>query len=86
MLLFENYPKTARFILQCIRYSVEKAGRGDLLGNIVEADETYVGGKKRWYARPRCERQNAGYWQFVRDQTYRINDPAFTGWRWYFWW
>jgi len=38
--------KTAWFMLQRIRYSVEKAGRGDLLGNIVEADETYVGGKK----------------------------------------
>lgn len=38
--------KTAWFMLQRIRYSVEKAGRSDLLGNIVEADETYVGGKK----------------------------------------
>lgn len=38
--------KTAWFMLQRIRYSVENAGRGDLLGNIVEADETYVGGKK----------------------------------------
>lgn len=38
--------KTAWFMLQRIRHSVEKAGRGDLLGNIVEADETYVGGKK----------------------------------------
>lgn len=38
--------KTAWFMLQHIRHSVEKAGRGDLLGNIVEADETYVGGKK----------------------------------------
>jgi hypothetical protein len=38
--------KTAWFMLQRIRYSVEKAGREDLLGNIVEADETYVGGKK----------------------------------------
>lgn len=38
--------KTAWFMLQRIRYSVEKAGRNDLLGNIVEADETYVGGKK----------------------------------------
>lgn len=33
-------------MLQRIRYSVEKAGRSDLLGNIVEADETYIGGKK----------------------------------------
>lgn len=33
-------------MLQRIRHSVEKAGRGDLLSNIVEADETYVGGKK----------------------------------------
>lgn len=38
--------KTAWFMLQRIRYSVEKAGHGDLLGNIVETDETYVGGKK----------------------------------------
>lgn len=38
--------KTAWFMLQRIRYSVENAGRSDLLGNIVEADETYVGGKK----------------------------------------
>lgn len=38
--------KTAWFMLQRIRHSVEKAGRSDLLGNIVEADETYVGGKK----------------------------------------
>lgn len=38
--------KTAWFMLQRIRHSVEKAGRGDLLGNIVEADETYIGGKK----------------------------------------
>jgi len=38
--------KTAWFMLQRIRYSVERAGRSDLLGNIVEADETYVGGKK----------------------------------------
>lgn len=38
--------KTAWFMLQRIRYSVEKTGRSDLLGNIVEADETYVGGKK----------------------------------------
>jgi transposase-like protein len=33
-------------MLQRIRYSVETAGRGDLLSNIVEADETYVGGKR----------------------------------------
>lgn len=33
-------------MLQRIRHGVEKAGRSDLLGNIVEADETYVGGKK----------------------------------------
>jgi hypothetical protein len=33
-------------MLQRIRYSVEMSGRGDLLGNIVEADETYVGGTK----------------------------------------
>lgn len=32
--------KTAWFMLQRIRYSVEKAGRSDLLGDIVEADET----------------------------------------------
>lgn len=38
--------KTAWFMLQRIRHSVEQAGRGDLLGNIVEADETYIGGKK----------------------------------------
>lgn len=38
--------KTAWFMLQRIRYSVEQSGHGDLLGNIVEADETYVGGKK----------------------------------------
>jgi transposase-like protein len=38
--------KTAWFMLQRIRYSVEKAGRGNLLGNIVEADETYVGGTR----------------------------------------
>jgi len=38
--------KTAWFMLQRIRYSVEKSGRGDLLGNIVEADETYVGGTR----------------------------------------
>lgn len=38
--------KTAWFMLQRIRHSVEKAGRGDLLDNIVEADETYVGGKR----------------------------------------
>lgn len=33
-------------MLQRIRYSVEKAGRSDLLDNIVEADETYVGSKR----------------------------------------
>jgi transposase-like protein len=38
--------KSAWFMLQRIRYSVETAGRGDLLSNIVEADETYVGGKR----------------------------------------
>ena len=38
--------KSAWFMLQRIRYSVEKAGRGDLLGTSVEADETYVGGKR----------------------------------------
>jgi transposase-like protein len=38
--------KSAWFMLQRIRYSVEKAGRNDLLGTIVEVDETYVGGKK----------------------------------------
>lgn len=38
--------KTAWFMLQRIRYSVEQAGQSSLLGNIVEADETYVGGKK----------------------------------------
>ena len=38
--------KTAWFMLQRIRYSVEQSGHSDLLGNIVEADETYVGGKK----------------------------------------
>ena len=38
--------KSAWFMLQRIRYSIEKAGRGDLLGNSVEADETYIGGKR----------------------------------------
>ena len=38
--------KSAWFMLQRIRYSVETAGRGDLLVNVVEADETYVGGKR----------------------------------------
>jgi len=38
--------KTAWFMLQRIRYSVEQAGRSDLLCTIVEVDETYVGGKK----------------------------------------
>lgn len=39
--------KTAWFMLQRIRNSVEQVGQSELLGNkIVEADETYVGGKK----------------------------------------
>src|ERR1700704_5653665 len=38
--------KTAWFMLQRIRYSIEQSGHSDLLGNIVEADETYVGGTK----------------------------------------
>jgi transposase-like protein len=38
--------KSAWFMLQRIRYGVEAAGRSDLLNNIVEVDETYVGGKQ----------------------------------------
>lgn len=38
--------KSAWFMLQRIRYGLEAAGRGDLLNNIVEVDETYVGGVK----------------------------------------
>lgn len=39
--------KSAWFMLQRIRYGLENAGRGDLLNNVVEVDETYVGGVKR---------------------------------------
>lgn len=38
--------KSAWFMLQRIRYGLENAGRGDLLNNVVEVDETYVGGVK----------------------------------------
>jgi transposase-like protein len=37
--------KTAWFMLQRIRYGLEISGSADLLANIVEVDETYVGGK-----------------------------------------
>lgn len=39
--------KSAWFMLQRIRYGLEAAGRGDLLNNVVEVDETYVGGVHR---------------------------------------
>jgi transposase-like protein len=38
--------KSAWFMLQRIRYGLESAGHGDLLNNVVEVDETYVGGKQ----------------------------------------
>lgn len=38
--------KSAWFMLQRIRHGLENAGRRDLLNNVVEVDETYVGGVK----------------------------------------
>jgi transposase-like protein len=38
--------KSAWFMLQRIRYGLEGAGHGELLNNVVEVDETYVGGVK----------------------------------------
>ncbi len=37
--------KTAWFMLQRIRYALEKSGNDSMLGGEVEIDETYVGGK-----------------------------------------
>jgi len=37
--------KSSWFMLQRIRYAIEKSGNGGLLENVVEVDETYVGGK-----------------------------------------
>lgn len=39
--------KTAWFMLQRIRYALEQTGGDDLLQDIVEVDETYVGGKRQ---------------------------------------
>src|SRR5665213_2008860 len=39
--------KTAWFMLQRIRYGLEVSGNTGLLANIVEADETYIGGKEK---------------------------------------
>lgn len=39
--------KTAWFMLQRIRYALGNSEGGDLLHNVVEVDETYVGGKRR---------------------------------------
>lgn len=38
--------KTAWFMLQRIRYALEQSGNGNLLQNVVEIDETNVGGKR----------------------------------------
>lgn len=37
--------KSSWFMLQRIRYAIEKSGNGNLLENVVEVDETYIGGK-----------------------------------------
>jgi transposase-like protein len=39
--------KSAWFMLQRIRYSMETSGNGSLLSGTVEVDETYIGGHKR---------------------------------------
>ncbi len=39
--------KTAWFMLQRIRYGLEVSGNAGLLANVVEADETYIGGKEK---------------------------------------
>jgi transposase-like protein len=39
--------KTAWFMLQRIRYGLEQHGDAGLLSNIVEVDETYIGGKEK---------------------------------------
>lgn len=38
--------KSAWFMLQRIRYGLEKAGHSELLNGVVEIDETYIGGKQ----------------------------------------
>lgn len=38
---------TAWFMLQRIRNTLIESGKGSLLGNIVETDETYIGGKEK---------------------------------------
>ncbi len=38
--------KTAWFMLQRIRFALEKSGGNGLLSHVVEVDETYVGGKR----------------------------------------
>lgn len=39
--------KSAWFMLQRIRHGLEVSGNSGLLGNTVEADETYIGGKEK---------------------------------------
>lgn len=39
--------RTALFLCHRIRYALKTASPGDPLGGVVEADETYVGGKRR---------------------------------------
>ncbi len=39
--------KSAWFMLQRIRYGLQASGRDDLLGDTVEIDETYIGGKQK---------------------------------------
>ncbi len=39
--------KSAWFLAQRIRYGLEEKGLGELLGNVTEVDETYIGGHRR---------------------------------------
>ena len=45
--------KTAWFMLQRIRFAIEKGELGEKLSLVVEADETYIGGKRRGSKRGR---------------------------------
>jgi len=51
--------KTAWFMLQRIRFALEKSGNGGMLQNIVEVDETYIGGRRPEYKGKKFDNKTA---------------------------
>ncbi len=70
--------KTAWFMLQRIRYALEK-GNDDLLSGSVEIDETYIGGKSRNRAFKKLAEKSVVFGMVERDGNSRLKHVKSSG-------